>query len=310
MQLPSTGQAWVIPAGIGAFVAWRVVAAGVARKRATERLFGAAAPVQREPSRRTPSGLWGSWLEVWLFLSGFRGAGAVQRFLVAEGAAVVLGMTISLIVARSGVVELGVEWLREIPGGIGDFFAPLLSIAPYILFVLFAFLPIARVRARRRLIVQTVEQDLPMALALLATLVESGLGFDAAVERILVSLDPDRPLARELELFRSESRAGVPRLTCFRSLAKRLDIPAVSTFVSAMVHSEHVGGGVTESLRRQADEVWSRRRELAIQRAQTLPTKLAIPLVLCFLPGIFVHTLGPAIAEFLRIADSVVPGAQ
>ena len=62
-------------------------------------------------------------------------------------------------------------------------------------------------------------------------------------------------------------------------------------------------------LRRQADEVWNRRKETAIQRAQTLPTKLAIPLVLCFLPGIFVYTFGPALAEFLRIAEGVLSGA-
>ena len=149
-----------------------------------------------------------------------------------------------------------------------------------------------------------------MTLALLATLVESGLGFDAAVERILGSMDPDRPLARELSLFRSETQAGVPRFQCFRALAHRLDVVSVSTFVSAMIHAEHVGGGIAESLRRQADEVWNRRRELAIQRAQSLPTKLAVPLVMCFLPGIFVYTFGPAIAEFIRIAEGVVSGAS
>ena len=98
----------------------------------------------------------------------------------------------------------------------------------------------------------------------------------------------------------------MPRLTCFRRLARRVDVPGMSTFVSAVLHAEHVGGGIAESLRRQADEVWSRRRELAIQRAQTLPTKLAIPLVLCFLPGIFVFTFGPAVAQFLQIAEGVV----
>ena len=68
----------------------------------------------------------------------------------------------------------------------------------------------------------------------------------------------------------------------------------------------NVGGGIAESLRRQADDVWNRRRDLAIQRAQSLPTKLAVPLVFCFLPGIFVFTFGPAIAQFLEIADGVV----
>ena len=116
----------------------------------------------------------------------------------------------------------------------------------------------------------------------------------------------DRPLARDLRQFRSETRAGVPRAACFRALAERIDLVSMSTFVSAMVHAENVGGGIAESLRRQADEVWARRRELAVQKAQALPTKLSVPLVVCFLPGIFVHTFGPALAEFLRIAEGVI----
>ena len=251
--------------------------------------------------------------------AGLLEVGALQQgeTVYVSGAAGAVGSVVGQIAKIKNCRVLGsagsaekVEWLREIPGGVGDFLAPVLAVTPGILFILIGALPMTRVRARRREIVQSVDQDLPMTLALMATLVESGLGFDAAIDRILSSLDPDRPLARELELFRSESRAGVPRFACFRSLAQRLDVVSVSTFVSAMVHSEQVGGGVAESLRRQADEVWNRRRELAIQRAQTLPTKLAVPLVICFLPGIFIYTFGPALAEFLRIADNVVSGSN
>ena len=53
-----------------------------------------------------------------------------------------------------------------------------------------------------------------------------------------------------------------------------------------------------------------RRREQAIMRAQMLPTKLAVPLVVCFLPGIFVYTFGPALAQFVQIAEGVVQGGQ
>ena len=309
MQVAPATAAWIaVPAGIGLIAAWRIAAAASMERRARERLFGEQAEGSREPEVRTTTELWGSWLERWLFVSGFRSSGAVARFLIVQGAALALGVTASLLVIQSGLTDIGVEWLREIPGGLGDLMAPIMALSPWILLLLIGLLPLARVRGRRRTIVQGTEQDLPMTLALLATLVESGLGFDAAVERILASIDPDRPLARELALFRSETQAGVPRFACFRALAQRLDVVSVSTFVSAMIHAEHVGGGVAESLRRQADEVWSRRRDLAIQRAQTLPTKLAVPLVMCFLPGIFVYTFGPALAEFVRIAESVVAG--
>ena len=306
-----SSAAWiVVPAGIGLFAAWRIGMSSAARRRARYRLFEKLERREQAAGSGQTSELWGSWLERWLFISGFRDSRAPARFLVAQSAALAVGMLFTLVVLGSGLLSTGVQWLNEIPGGVGDLLAPILGFAPWILFVLVGFVPVTRVRARRRAIVESVEADLPMTLALLATLVESGLGFDASVDRILGSMDAERPLVRELELFRSESRAGVPRLACFRALSHRLDLISVSTFVSAMVHSEHVGGGVAESLRRQADEVWNRRRESAIQRAQTLPTKLAVPLVLCFLPGIFVYTFGPALAEFLRIAESVVNQAE
>ena len=141
-----------------------------------------------------------------------------------------MALALTLTISRSGMLEIGVQWLMEIPGGVGDFMAPVLSAAPWTMFLLVSLLPVSRVRARRRDIVTQVERDLPMTLALLATLVESGLGFDAAVERVLQSLSPERPIAAELRLFRSESQTGMPRQVCFRRLARRLDIRSVTTF--------------------------------------------------------------------------------
>ena len=89
-------------------------------------------------------------------------------------------------------------------------------------------------------------------------------------------------------------------------MAQRLDVPSLTTFSSALVHAENQGASIGDTLRRQATDLWSRRREEAIQKAQTLPTKLAFPLVICFLPGVFVWTFGPAVAEFIDLASSVL----
>lgn len=293
---------------IGLAIIVTMVRGSIIRQRTRERLF------RTEPEREAPAARASddsalskrSWLANWLEVSGFHSANAVTSFLIVQGLGIVVGGLLTFLVLRSGFHELGVEWLLEIPGGVGDFLAPILKAAPWLIFLIAALLPVSHVRGRRRQIVEQVERDLPMMLVLLSTLVESGLGFDAAVQRVLQSTDSERYLADGLRTFRSENRAGIPRVACFRRFAQRLDVGSVSTFVSAMVHAEHVGGGIAESLRRQADEVWSRRRELAIQRAQTLPTRLAVPLVTCFLPGIFVYTFGPALAEFIRIAENVV----
>ena len=303
---------FLVPSIVVLVIAWRSVMAGAARRR-SQRLLRLddrrSAATLREPLERD-TGDASSWLERWLEVSGFRGAGVVQRFILLQGAATIAGLVATLLVLQSGIVETWKVWLDEVPGGPGILLMPVLSLAPWVIFVIVASLPILRVRARRHEIVAAVDRDLPMALALLATLAESGLGLDAAIERVLRALEPGRPLSLELRQFRAEIQAGIPRLMCFRRFEQRLDMLSVSIFVSAILHAEDIGGGIAESLRRQADEVWGRRREHALQKAQSLPTKLAIPLVFCFLPGIFVYTFGPALAQFLEIAEGVVRGVR
>ncbi len=84
----------------------------------------------------------------------------------------------------------------------------------------------------------------------------------------------------------------------------------LSTFVSALVQAEQMGIGLADVLRRQADDLRGRRREQALLRAQALPVKLVIPLVICFLPGIFVFTLGPALYSILRLTAGSIGGGS
>jgi tight adherence protein C len=149
-----------------------------------------------------------------------------------------------------------------------------------------------------------VERDLPVTLELLATLAEAGLGFDAALDRILTSQPSYRVLVQEFRTFQAEVLAGRPRVDCLRRIARRLDVTAVTILISALVQAEQIGSGVAEVLRSQADDLRQRRRERAIEFSMALPVKLLFPLVICFLPGILLFTLGPAFYEFFRLADT------
>ena len=91
-----------------------------------------------------------------------------------------------------------------------------------------------------------------------------------------------------------------------RRFSARIDLPSVSAFVSALVQAEQLGMGIARVLRQQADDVRSRRRERAIAFANSLPTKRVIPLVICFLPGLFVWTLGPAFVQLFKMAESFI----
>ena len=76
-------------------------------------------------------------------------------------------------------------------------------------------------------------------------------------------------------------------------------------FSSALIQADRVGSSVAGTLRTQANDLRDRRRQKAQGQAQALPVKLVVPLVGCFLPAIFVFTLGPAFSQLVRIIDSI-----
>ncbi len=257
------------------------------------------APLERPPEEPPPSG---SALARWLELAGLRGPGAVTLFLVASALSIGLGLLVVTASSSSALLAREREWLEGAPGGIGQVFLLVVHAAP---FVALCLLPVLFVRARRRRRVAAIERDLPLVLELLATLAQAGLSFDAALARILESMPAARPLTAELRSFQLEIVAGTSRVTSLRRLAERIGLASVSVFVSALVQAEQVGAGIADVLRRQADDLRQRRRERVTVLAQALPVKLVFPLVLCFLPMIFVATLGPAFHQFFELADNV-----
>ena len=265
----------------------------------SERAIRPAAPADRG----APAGLRG-----WLASAGMNDPGAPARFLLWMTAAALSSAFLALAVDASGFSESAIGWLQEIPGGLADIFIPVLRGATWLVALLVLMLPVLHVRRLRKRRVDEVERDLPTVLSLLAGLVESGIGFDAAAQRVERALGEDRVLAVEFARMRAATMAGVPRATAIRTMAQELDVPSLLAFSSALIHAESQGASVGETLRRQATDLWARRREEAIQQAQVLPTKLAFPLVICFLPGVFVWTFGPALAEFIRLAGSVLAG--
>ncbi len=285
-----------------------LIAAGWAYRRlaeqrlSRERLFepvageAEALPEQHE----AVSGL--GW---WLYKAGYRSPDAAATFLTATGGCILFGALATWVFYHSPALAYLIRGLEEMPGGLGDIFKPFAFAMPWIVLVTVSALPWFRVRAARRKRVARIEQDLPITLELLATLAEAGIGFDAALERILDSQPADRPLAEEFRLFQLEVLAGRPRIECLRRLGRRIDVSSLTLFISALVQASQVGSGVSEVLRRQVEELRNRRRENALTKAASLPIKLLFPLVICFLPGLFVAVLGPALYQVFQFMDQV-----
>ena len=283
------------------FVAWAWRRAAL-RRRNLDRLYAEDDAIEARVLDEDDTG---HFLERWLYLAGYRSRGAVATFVGATLACAAVGLTIALSVQGSGMLGQAVRAAGAVPGGAGDLARPVLAAGPWIAFAMLALSPYVVVNARRKRRVREVEQDLPVTLELLATMSESGLAFDGALEKVIASQREDRPLVKELETFQLEVLGGVSRVLCFRRLARRLEVPAMTIFVSALVQAEQVGAGFSSVLRSQADDLRSRRREDANMLAQALPVKLVFPLVTCFLPAIFVITLGPIFLQFIRMADGM-----
>lgn len=246
-----------------------------------------------------------SALSRWLARAGYRRPNAPNIFIAATVGCVLLGVIVSQ-AYRLMLLRPLVTAVSNVPGNAGDMLALLLEAGTWILLTSTAFAPTLVVRAARRARVQAIEQDLPLALELFATMAEAGLGFDAALTRIVRVQGNDRPLASELLNFQHDMMAGMSRTQALRQLAHRIDIPSLTTFTSALVQAEQVGASMAETLQHQAVDLRQRRRENALLQAQALPVKLMFPLVVCFLPGIFATTLAPVLFQMVQVANGVL----
>ena len=133
---------------------------------------------------------------------------------------------------------------------------------------------------------------LPDAMDLLTVSVEAGLGFDAAVSR--VAKNGDGPLNQEFARLLQEMQLGVGRVDAMRLMAERTSLPDLKSFCSAMVQADSLGIPIARVLRIQSQEMRTKRRQRAEEKAQQVPVRIMIPLVLFILPCIFIVILGPA----------------
>jgi tight adherence protein C len=146
-----------------------------------------------------------------------------------------------------------------------------------------------------------IKLSLPDALDLLSICVEAGLGLDQAIVKVGTELKISHPaLSQEVLQISLEQRAGSPRISAWRSMASRVDIESVSSFVNMLVQTERFGTPIAKSLAVFSDSLRTQRRQQAEENAAKTTIKLVLPLVFFIFPSIFIVTVVPAILTIMK----------
>lgn len=135
--------------------------------------------------------------------------------------------------------------------------------------------------------------QLPEALDLLQLCVRAGLGFTSGLQE--VAKTQKGAVAAEFSRVLQEMQFGTPRVEAFTALAERTKQPDLIRFSHAMVRADQAGITVSEMLQEQARSMREQRSNLAREKAQQVSVKILFPLMVCFLPGVFIVVLGPAV---------------
>jgi tight adherence protein C len=145
--------------------------------------------------------------------------------------------------------------------------------------------------AKRQL---SIKRAFPDALDLLLICIESGMSVEAAFRRVSVEIGSQSvALAEEFTLTTAELSYLQDRKTAYENLANRTGLEGVKSVCLALQQAEKYGTPLGHSLRVMAQENRDMRMTEAEKKAASLPPKLTVPMILFFLPVLFVVILGP-----------------
>lgn len=142
-----------------------------------------------------------------------------------------------------------------------------------------------------------IQMVLPDMIDLITVSVEAGLSLYGAIQRISTRFD--NPLSEEFQRAMQEVRLGRSNIESMRDLARRVDVPDLSSLISAIVQADMLGLAIANVLRVQSERLREKRSQRAREAAQKAPIKMVLPLVFFIFPALFVVILGPAMIKIM-----------
>jgi tight adherence protein C len=143
-----------------------------------------------------------------------------------------------------------------------------------------------------------ISRALPYNLDLLTLSVEAGLDFTAALAKV-VEKGKTGPLKDELSLVLKQLKMGKTREEALKAMIARVDLPPLTTFVTALIQADKMGTSLGKVLRIQSTQMRIDRTQRAEKLAGEAPVKMLFPLIACIFPTVFMVLFGPIVFAFM-----------
>ena len=222
-----------------------------------------------------------------LAMAGYRGPKPVSTFYFFRMAMpFVLGIVAGFYLFVMHVVSwpLQVRVLATVVAFVAGYYAPNMYIS--------------NKAAKRR---ESIVAAFPDSLDLLLICVEAGMSIEAALQKVAGEIGTNSiELAEELSLLVAELSYLPERRMAYEGLTRRINHPGIKSVCTAMIQAEKYGTPLGTALRVMAKENRELRLSAAEKKAAALPAQLTVPMILFFLPVLFLIILGPVV---IRLTD-------
>ena len=145
-----------------------------------------------------------------------------------------------------------------------------------------------------------ITRALPYNLDLLTLSVEAGLDFTAALSKV-VEKGKGGPLRDEFMIVLKQLKMGKTREEALKALIARVDLSALTSFVSALIQADRMGTSIGKVLRIQSTQLRIERTQRAEKLANEAPVKMLFPLIACIFPTVFMVLFGPIIFKLVFV---------
>jgi tight adherence protein C len=221
-----------------------------------------------------------------LTMAGYRGQGPMVAFLFARAVTTIV-LFLAAVAYLFFLSHITWPWLMKLAAAIGAAYIGLK-------------LPELFIRNQITKRQASVRRAFPDALDLLLICVEAGMSVEAAFRKVSQEIGAQSvALAEEFILTTAEMAYLQDRRAAFENLGTRTGLEGVKAVSSALIQADRYGTPIGQALRVLAQENRDIRMNEAEKKAAGLPPKLTVPMILFFLPVLFVIIMGPAIMQIM-----------